>query len=309
MTAGAYGQSFGRALSASGRVEGAGDILSLGTAATGTIAQLFVRAGDHVEAGRHLLQVDCRNIEAEKAARESDLAASEAVFARVIHGSRPEEVAIGEANVNLAEARLHEAQKEFDRAQALHEGVTVTRVQIDQAERDARMASAMLAEVRAKLVLLKVGSREEDIADAQARRDAAKSRLEEAKARLAYCTVDAPTDGVILSTRISPGQMVSSMAPTVLLTMVDDSKRSVRAYVAERDIVRICPGEQAQITPDGVSGVHFEGVVDRIAPGISDSPYDTGPTPYREVIVSMPKEAATSAIGLRVSLQFPGCGS
>jgi hypothetical protein len=35
-------------------------------------------------------------------------------------------------------------------------GVTVTRVQIDQAERDAHMAGAMLEEVRAKLVLLKV---------------------------------------------------------------------------------------------------------------------------------------------------------
>jgi hypothetical protein len=128
------------------------------------------------------------------------------------HGSRPEEIAIGEANVNLANARLHEAQKEFDRAQALHEGITITRVQIDQAERDARMAEAMLEEVRAKLVLLKVGSREEDITEARARRDAAKARLEEAAARLAYCTVAAPISGVILSIRVSPGQLVSSMA-------------------------------------------------------------------------------------------------
>src|SRR5258707_9617380 len=100
-----------------------------------------------------MLRVECRNIEREIEARESDLAASEAVFARVTHGSRPEDIAVGEANVNLANARLHEAQKIFERAHALHEGVTITRVQIDQAERDARMATAMLEEVRAKLVL------------------------------------------------------------------------------------------------------------------------------------------------------------
>jgi multidrug resistance efflux pump len=70
-------------------------------------------------------------------------------------------------------------------------------VQIDQAERDAHMAEAMLAEVRAKLALLKAGSREEDVAEARARRDAAKARLEETAARLAYCTVDAPISGVI----------------------------------------------------------------------------------------------------------------
>jgi HlyD family secretion protein len=159
----AYGQTPNGPVSAAGRIEGGGDILSLGTSATGTIAQLLVKAGDHVEAGQHLLRVDCRAIEAEKTARESDLAASEAAFARVTHGFRSEEVAVGEANVNLAEARLREAQKQFDRAQALHEGVTVTRVQIDQAERDAHMAEAMLAEVRAKLALLRAGSREEDV--------------------------------------------------------------------------------------------------------------------------------------------------
>jgi HlyD family secretion protein len=303
------GQPANGPVSAMGRIEGGSDVLSLGTSATGTIAQLLVKVGDHVEAGQHLLQVDCRAIEAEKTAREADLAASEAVFARVTHGSRPEEIAIGEANVNLAEARLREAQKQFDCAQALHEGVTVTRVQIDQAERDAHMAAAMLEEVRAKLTLLKVGSREEDIAEARARRDAAKARLEETAARLGYCTVDAPINGVVLSTRVSSGQLVSSMAPMTLITMVDDRKRRVRAFVGERDVSKVCLGEQVQIAPDSIAGSHFEGVVDSIAPGISESPYEPGQPLFREVLLSIPKDAASAAIGVRVSLQFPGCGS
>jgi HlyD family secretion protein len=191
----------------------------------------------------------------------------------------------------------------------LHEGVTVTRVQIDQAERDAHMAAAMLEEVRSKLILLKVGSREEDIAEARARRDAAKQRVDEAAARLAYCTVDAPIGGVILSTRVSPGQLVSSMAPAVLITMVDDSKRRVRAYVAERDISRICMGEQAQITQDGIPAARLEGVVDSIGAGAGESPYEPGPAMFREVTLSLSSQPALTAIGLRVSLKFPGCGS
>jgi len=303
------GQPPNGSVSAMGRIEGGSDVLSLGTSATGTIAQLLVKAGDHVEAGQHLLRVDCRAIEAEKAARESDLAASEAAFARVTNGSRPEEIAIGEANVNLAEARLREARKQYDRAQSLHEGVTITRVQIDQAERDAHMAEAMLEEVRSKLTLLKVGSREEDIAEAHSRRDAAKSRLEEAAARLAYCTVDAPIGGVILSTRVSPGQLVSSMAPATLITMVDDRKRRARAFVGERDVSKICLGEQVHIAPDGSPGTHIEGVVDSIGPGVSESPYEPGQQLFREVILSISEGAPPTAIGLRVSLQFSGCGS
>jgi hypothetical protein len=82
-----------------------------------------------------------------------------------------------------------EAQKSLDRTHQLREGFTVTRVQIDQAERDARVDAAMLDEVRAKLALLKAGSREEDITETRSRRDAAKRRVEEVSAVLGYCSV------------------------------------------------------------------------------------------------------------------------
>jgi HlyD family secretion protein len=230
------------------------------------------------------------------------------VFARVTHGSRPEEIAIGVANVNLAEARLHEAEKQFQRAQTLHEGVTVTRVQIDQAERDARIAAAQLDEVRAKLVLLQVGSREEDITETRSRRDAAKKRLEEATTRLGYCTVDAPINGVILSTRVSPGQMVSSMAPVTLMTMVDDSKRLVRAFVGEREVSEVCPGERAHIAVDGLPEMQFDGVVENVATTVGESPYAANtPQQFRQVMLSVPDKQRQIPIGLRVAVQFTSC--
>jgi multidrug resistance efflux pump len=297
------------AISVPGRIEGAGKILSLGASTTGTISQLLVKPGDHVEARQALLHVECSDLEGEILARQSDLAAAEAVFARVTHGSRPEEIAIGDANVNLAEARLHEAQKEFDRTQALHEGVTVTRVQIDQAERDARMASAMLAEVRAKLALLKVGSREEDIAEARSRRDATKARLDAAAARLSYCTVGAPISGIILSVRVSPGQLVSLMAPATLMTMVDDSKRRTRAYVAERDTSRICLGELAQISAEGAVGDPSEGRVDEIAPEFTESPYEPGQGRFRAVELSISRNEKRFSIGQAVTVKLLGCAS
>jgi len=302
------GQPANKSNAAPGRVEGASEVLSLGTSATGTIAELLVKAGDHVQAGQHLVRVECRNVEREREARESDLAASEAVFDRVTHGSRPEEIAIGVANVNLAEARLQEAEKQYQRAQQLHEGVTVTRVQIDQAERDARMAAAMLEEVRAKLVLLKVGSREEDITEARSRRDANQRRLEEVAARLGYCTVDAPINGVILSTGVSPGQLVSSMAPVTLMTMVDDSKRLVRAFVGEREISEVCPGQPAHISADGVPELQFDGMVESVAATVGESPYaGNAPQQFRQVLVSVPQMQQQLPIGLRVSVQFSAC--
>jgi multidrug resistance efflux pump len=184
----------------------------------------------------------------------------------------------------------------------------VTRVQIDQAERDARMAAAMLDEVRAKLALLHAGSREEDITESRSRRDAARRRFEETTALLRHCSVDAPTDGVVLATNVSPGQLVSTMAPVTLLTMVDDSTRRIRAYVDERDVPRLCPGGHARVTPDGVPGVASDGVVESIGVAIGDNPFaGNGSRQSRQVILSLPGAPQQLPIGLKVAVQFSPC--
>jgi multidrug efflux pump subunit AcrA (membrane-fusion protein) len=151
----AMGQSADPLSPAPDRVEGASDVLLLGTSATGTVAELLVAGGEHVKAGRHLVRIECSAVDRELEARKSDLAAAEAVLSRVVNGPRPEEIAIGVSNVNLAIARSEEADKTVDRAHRLRAGYTVTQAQIDQAERDSRIAAAQLDEVRAKLDLLR----------------------------------------------------------------------------------------------------------------------------------------------------------
>jgi HlyD family secretion protein len=294
--------------SAPGRVEGAGDVLSLGTSATGTIAELLVNAGAHVRAGQHLVRVECANVERELEARKSDLAAADAAFSRTLHGPRPEEITIGIANVNLADARLQEAEKALQRTQLLREGFTVTRVQIDQALRDARIAAALLDEVRAKLALLKAGSREEDVTESRSRRDAARGRVEEAAARLGYCSVDAPIGGIVLSTNVSPGQFVSSTVPVTLLTMVDDSTRRIRAFVDEREISKLCSRQRARITADGIPGVQTDGVVETVGVAVGENPFaNNAARQFRQVMLSVPDNQQQMPIGLRVAVQFSPC--
>jgi multidrug resistance efflux pump len=212
------------------------------------------------------------------------------------------------ANVNLAEARLQEAEKALQRTQQLREGFTVTRVQIDQALRDARMDEALLDEVRAKLALLKAGSREEDITEARSRRDAAKGRVEEAATRLGYCSVDAPISGIVLSTNVSLGQLVSTMVPVTLLTMVDDSTRRVRAFVDESEISTICLRQRARVTADAVPGTQMDGIVENIGATVVQDPLARDSSrQFRQVILSVSEDRQQTAIGLRVSVQFSPC--
>jgi HlyD family secretion protein len=298
--------------SAPGRVEGAKDIMSVGTAASGVIAEVFVHNGERVHAGQLLVRVHCEAVEKELEARKSNLGEAEAVLARVLHGNRQEEIDIGVANVGLAEARAEEAAMLLRRNLALLEGA-ISKAQIDQSKRDVRITAAQLEENRAKLALLRAGSRQEDILQAQHARDAAKSLVEEAAERLNYCSVLAPSDGIVLQTLVTPGQFVSSAIPTALLRLVDDSVRRVRAEVDEQDLSKICVPQRAIVRPEGMLSVEVAAVSESMSAMITprslfteDRLTNSG-RDVREVMLSLSGDASIFPIGLRVMVSFAAC--
>jgi multidrug resistance efflux pump len=300
------------AVTAPGRVEGATDVMLVGTAASGTIAQLLVHEGARVGSGQLLVRIECANIQKELDARIANFAASEAALARVLQGPRPEEIAIGVANVTLAEARAEEAGLSL-RRELSSGGITITEAQLDQSKRDARIAAAQLDEARAKLALLRAGARREDIAEAKSMRDAAKALVEEAETRLNYCSVRAPADGVVLSIHVTQGQFISAAVPVTLLRLVDDSERRVRAEVDERDLAKVCAKQSAAVTAESFPGVQIVAVTERISDGmtrrrsgLSGDRAEQG-RDVREVILSLPGSKLNWPVGLRVSVKFGDC--
>ena len=210
------------AFTARGVVEPADGVLSIGTAATGVIERIVAGPGAAVHAGDELIKIDCAPLEADVKALAGQAQAAQAVDERVRNGSRPQEIAVGEANVGVARARAEEAAEALRRAQALQLGISVTQAVMLQVERDARITSAQLEDARARLDLLRSGSREEDVAEADARRDAAAAALDATRARLAECTVRSPADGVVVERLASRGQFVTSAVPSVLLRLAND---------------------------------------------------------------------------------------
>jgi len=217
-------QSVPGGVSAPERLQGETATMSIGTAASGIVKEILVHQGSRVRAGQLLVTMSCGPIEAETQARDAQLRAAQAILDRVRHGPRPEEITVGEAGVGYATARAEEAQKTYERAQALREGVSVTTARVLETQRDARVFAAQLAEARARLALLRAGSREEDIREAEARRDTATAQLEEARAQLDQCSIRAPVDGIVVDVVANPGQFMSLAVPAPLLHMVEDKR-------------------------------------------------------------------------------------
>jgi HlyD family secretion protein len=298
-------------VTAPGRLE-AGSTMPIGAAVSGVIAEVLVHEGDRVAAGQLLVRISCETLEKELEARKGFLASAEAALARAVNGPRPEEIGIGIANVGLAEARSEEAGISLRRATSLVEGVTISKAQVDQAKRDARMAAALLEEARARLALLNAGSRPEDIAETRARRDMAQAQRDQAVATLDYCAVRAPSEGVVLTVPAAPGQFISTAIPVTLVTMIDDRKRRVRAEVDERDVGKICLAQHALVTAEAFPGTEVVAVSEQLGGELAHrslraTAAEREGDAVRAVTLGLSGDAPNWPLGLRVLVKFAAC--
>jgi HlyD family secretion protein len=104
-----------------------------------------------------------------------------------------------------------------------------------------------------------------EIASQQSLRQAT-SALDQAKINLAYATIRAPVDGVVINRAVNVGQTVAaSYSSPVLYTIADDlSKMQVLATVDESDIGMISIGQKATFTVEAYPDRKFTGLVSQI---------------------------------------------
>jgi HlyD family secretion protein len=298
---------------ATGQIEGPGPVMSLGVAAEGTVSEILAHAGDHVQAGAALVKLDCRIAAADVRAREARLAAAQATFDRVHNGSRPDEIVVGEAVVGYSAARADEAKKTLTRTEALQEGVTVSTARVLEVQRDSRIAAAQLEEARARLSLLRAGSREEDIRQAQALRDAASAELDETRARLDQCTVRAPAAGTVVDVLANAGQFFSSALPQPLLRMVQDGPARIRVEADLRDAARFCVSQGAAVISEAFPSAAIHAQVVSVSPLITPpriaAASDKTAKDVLPVVLALDPGAPPLPIGSAVTVHFEACPS
>jgi multidrug resistance efflux pump len=295
---------------APGRIEGSQQPVAVGASITGIVEKVTVRQGSLVSAGDVLVRIACRDLQAQLAARDAEHDAAEAFYRKLINGARPEDIDIAQAELNLAEARLSEANTRMTRSVTLFGRNAVSQATRDVDERDVRVATAQVETARLRLRLLKAGTREEEVAEAKAKKIAAKHAVDVAKAELAKCEVKSPVAGIVLHKQVSEGELVSLFYPKPLLTISETRKYRVRAEVDEHDVPRIRHGQDVEIVVNGSSSDRLRGRVASIAPVmgrrqiLTSDPADKSDRDVMEVIVDLESKPEYLPIGLRVSVIF-----
>jgi HlyD family secretion protein len=236
------------------------------------IAEVQAKEGDQVRRGQVLAQLDTSRLEPQVAQAEAQVAAQAAVVEKLHHGSRPEEIAQAEANVESARAEAANARRQYQRLKNLStvrlqdrsEVRAVSQEDLDNAKAALDVAEAKLEVNRKALALAIAGPRKEEIAQAEAQLRGYEAQLALLRQQLADAKLTAPTDAVVRTRLLEPGEMASPQRPVFSLAIIDP--KWVRAYVSARDLGKVNSGMAAYILVDSFPGRRFEGWVGFISP-------------------------------------------
>lgn len=259
------------------------------------------------------------------ALRRAELAAAEAQLAKLVAGSRPQEIQYARAAVADAESQFAQAKADWERAQRLIATDDITRMQYDQYQARFRSAEAALKRAQENLALVEEGPRKEDIDAARAQLERARAalryneaqnidlkrreqeiatrraeieraraQLKMAESQLADTLAYSPVDGVVLVKSADPGEVLAAGA--VVLKIGDLDRPWLRAYIREQDLGRVKLGMPATVTTDSFPGKQYSGKVTFIASEAEFTPKHIQTTEERVKLVYR----------IKISLDNPG---
>lgn len=247
------------------------------------IATMLMQEGDRVKQGDLVATLEKDRLEAAVASAEAQVKAQEQVVARLLAGSRPQEIQKARAEKEAAEAEARNTKQIYERRQPLVKQDAISKEQTTIAKNNAEAAEAKLRAAQEVLDLAVIGPRKEDIAAAQATLKAYRAELAFERQRLIDADLYAPSVGVIQDRILEPGDMASPQRAVYTLALTDPIW--VRAYVAEPQVGRLWLGMSATVETDSYPGKQYKAWVGFISPTAEFTPKTVETTELRTRLV------------------------
>ena len=199
--------------------------VSIGTQASGRIAEIYVDYNSEVKQGQLMALIDQANAKANVAQREAALE-------------------IAKAQVAVEENNIKYYKKTLDRISQLNASKYSTEKELEAAERDYDNSLAQLTLEKAQV-------------------KQAEASLNSALTELSYTEIKSPVNGIVISKAVEVGQTVAaSFSTPELFSVAEDlTKMQIEASVVEADIAKVKEGQTVRFTVDSYADEYFLGKV------------------------------------------------
>jgi HlyD family secretion protein len=284
-----------------------GEYVYVASPFAGQLETLSVKRGDWPKPGDPLFALECGLETAARDEAERKLVQGRDNLEDAKKGKRPTELDSAEAQLKQARASLVLSEKEFKRQDDLfHRGVS-SGEDYDRARATRDQDDHRVVQLEADLATAHLGSRDDQIAAAEANVRALEAALAQAQWNLDQKRQSCPQKGLVYDLLYQQGEWVPAGKPIVALLPPENVK--VRAFVPETKVGSIQPGEAVNVYVDGV-GEPFTGKVTYISPQAEYTPPVIYSQESREKLVFMiesrfdPATAAKLHPGQPVDIEF-----
>jgi HlyD family secretion protein len=236
----------------------------------GRIARMLVHEGDRVHQGQLIAEIDDTRYKAALDQAEGQMRNQEQVLARLVAGSRPEEIEQAKATMDALSVTYQNNEVNYRRAAALAQSGSGTTQQRDDTKAAFEATQKQYEAARQAYILAVKGPRDEDIAAQRAAYEAAQGADALAKRELADTRLYAPADGIVEDRILEPGDMVSPSTPVYTIALTDPLW--VRAYVPETQLGKVALGMHATVTTDSFPGRKYRGWIGYLSPTAEFTP-------------------------------------
>ncbi|KAA1156489.1 HlyD family efflux transporter periplasmic adaptor subunit [Pseudoalteromonas fuliginea] len=227
------------------------DRIKLSSPASEQIVDIKVHEGLVVHQGDILLQLDTVRANALVSQRNAELAQVSAALSLLNAGTRVEQLNAAKAALDATRSDSKEALHQYQRIIKLYKNHAVGTADMDvaKAKRNSTKAKQNLA--HAQWLELKNGARQQDLSQARARVDAAKSALLWQQKTAEDLTIKAPVDGIIDSLPWYKGDRV--ITGTELMSVLAIAKPYARVYLPASALMKVKVGDPIDVFADGIN--------------------------------------------------------
>jgi RND family efflux transporter MFP subunit len=237
---------------------------TIGSAVDGRVLELLVDRGDAVKEGQPLAKLRTLTLEIELAAAQAELELYRQQLAEVKNGSRVEDIAEAEANMQAAKVANQNAQDKLRRVQSLSASRAASVADLEDAQAEADATRFALTATEALLQRIKQGPRQEAIAQAAARVELQIQRVRLLEDRITKFTIAAPFDGFVAEKFTEVGAWITIGDPIVQVVQLNEVE--IQAAATAEYALRLQRGDAIRVEFPELPEQLLTGTVDRIVP-------------------------------------------
>lgn len=300
---------YDKPIAGAGIIEASTQNIAIGAQIPGIVAKVLVRVGDSARAGDPLFLIDDRAQRAEVDVRRAAVMIEERNLAQLRAAPRPEDLPPARASVAEASAVVEDAAAQLALWESINDPRAVAKDDLNKRRFALAAAQARLDAAKSRLSLLEAGTWKPELEVAEARLASARASLMSAETDLDRLTVRAPVDGQVLQVNIRPGEFAQAGPLTTPLILFGQTETlHIRVDIDENDAWRLRPEAPARASLRGNSDLKTELTFVRIEPYVVPKRSLTGDSTERvdtrvlQVIYAFPRSSLAAYVGQQMDV-------